>query len=79
MSTPTATPTMSDYVYVLYMTSDEYGTETFSYNTRAEAEEGQQRIEAKVEALNDGIERWFRIAKERDPWADLFASKETRQ
>ena len=48
-------------MYVLVMTSNVYGSEEFKYDTYEEAQEGQARIETKVEELNDGIERDFRI------------------
>jgi hypothetical protein len=45
--------------YVLEMSSDVYGTERFEYDSEKEREEGRARIEAKVNELNDGIEREF--------------------
>lgn len=51
-------------MYCLTMTSGEYGTEEFWYDTRKEAEEGRARIEAKVEELNDGVVRFFNIESE---------------
>lgn len=48
-------------MFELLMTSEDYGTETFEYDTREEAEAGRARIEAKSAELNDGVERFFAI------------------
>ena len=48
-------------MYILVMSSEEYGEEEFEYDTFEEAQEGQARIEKKIQELNDGIEREFYV------------------
>jgi hypothetical protein len=48
-------------IYKLTMTSEEYGTEEFEYDSWEEASEAYDRLNAKVEELDDGIERDFNI------------------
>ena len=47
--------------YIVTMSSEEYGTEEFTYDTHAEALAGMERLENKAIELNDGIEREFEL------------------
>lgn len=48
-------------MFILTMTSKEYGTEIFDYDTRAEAEAARGRIERRVEFDSDNVVRSFSI------------------
>jgi len=50
--------------YILEMSSFEFGTETFPYDSEEERDKGRARIEAKIEKMNDGVEREFREYEE---------------
>lgn len=47
--------------HFLILRSEEYGEEVFEYDSEAEAQAGQARIEAQAKELNDGITRTFEI------------------
>lgn len=46
---------------IVTMTSAEFGTEEFRYDTEAEAEAGVERLQQKAAELGDGITREYRI------------------
>ena len=48
-------------MFELLMTSEDYGTETFEYDTREDAEAGRRRIEARAAERGDDVERFFSI------------------
>ena len=48
-------------MYVVVWWSSEYGKDQITYSTFEEAYAGMRRIQAKAEALQDGIERFFTI------------------
>lgn len=51
---------------ILRVTSEEYGSEDFVYDTFEEAYAGEARIMKEAEKLNDGVERWFRFIVDGD-------------
>lgn len=53
-------------MFIVTMTSDVYGSETFEYDTMREANSGIKRIKANARAINDGIKREFTIEESED-------------
>ena len=45
------------------MTSAEYGTEEFDYDSEEEAYAGLARLQATADELDDGIERWYQVVE----------------
>lgn len=51
-------------MWVLTMSSEEYGVEEFKYDTRRKAEAGKKRIKERAAILADGVKRTFEIHRE---------------
>lgn len=50
--------------FVVTMDSEEYGAESFSYGTKAEALDGLRRLADKGHSLFDGVQRCFTLSEE---------------